>query len=102
MASGSGPETSMSTTATPSDRAVFAARSMVTGTGRASTRQARIESSPVKARNARRPSAVCSITTDISASLSEVSPSTVCPSRVAVAMTGTSSRASQSATMARK
>ena len=56
----------------------------------------------MKASSARRPSAACSITTDISASLSEVSPPTVVPSRVAVAITGTSNRSLHSAAMARR
>ena len=83
------------------DRADFAGVT-VTGTGRARASQACKASSPVKPSIALPPSARCSMTTAISASLSEVSPPTVAPTCVAVATTGTSNRSPHSAATARR
>ena len=80
--------------------AVAASRSSVIGTGRAEASQDCRESRPVNASMAWRPSAVRSMTTAISASLSEASPPAASPSLVAVATTGTSSRSVQSAATA--
>jgi tripartite-type tricarboxylate transporter receptor subunit TctC len=74
----------------------------VTGTGRARASQACSASRPVKPSTALPPSARCSRTTAISASLSDARPPTVVPTRVAVATTGTSSRSPQSAATARR